>query len=65
MHGPTRIFWANLTPFSLQAAACLASVLEADTPDAIKLELAQYFKEQSYAAIGRVHHRATRPGLVL
>jgi hypothetical protein len=39
MHGPTRIFWANLTHFSLQpalgaAAACAASGHDAAPPHA-------------------------------
>jgi hypothetical protein len=29
MHGPTRIFWANLTPFSLQSSVALLSQLRA------------------------------------
>jgi hypothetical protein len=26
MHGPTGIFWANLTPFSLEAVMCIGVV---------------------------------------
>ena len=30
MHGPTCIFWANLTPFSLEVAAEAAAEVEAE-----------------------------------
>jgi hypothetical protein len=45
MHGPTCIFWANLTPFSLQARLqCHLSVLHKSILDDLRLTYSQLDK---------------------
>jgi hypothetical protein len=45
MHGPTYIFWANLTPFSLQAKAAAAAEAR------IAIDQAAHAKEQAAEAV--------------
>ena len=53
MRGPTRIFWANITPFSLEAAAARVGELERLHAEA---EVARGAAERRVAELeGKIH----------